>query len=530
MKCFELLKKCTESVSNTRAAFCLSAFPSRPAPQESPLHKCVVRLLNDRFPRLGLMFGACDSRHLGMFASLAAEKLSFCNTPVFGQHSAELQRTLTNTIAGRLALPKKFLWPTSSGGRKSGDNINQLLWSPKGGTHATHSVSLAGITSSTAVYSFEKGNRAVPQQGGGLLFDSITLSYVALLHTVKSQGLYRCGGSRTRLSGGSDLLDKLVIYCSDQVDPHLTAVARLLGFVHVRTLLTVVNKTARNYSLSVEELKEKIGEDLGNGLFPALVVGVFGSQCSGGVDPLEEMSQFCAATGVWFHIDASYGIFGLLQQEGEALGHSFSQADSVCVALSNPALPGGLARSPGSLSSVCLFVADTRKVAYCQRDLLEARTSTSYNHVRDTARDDAFGFALPTASPNGLLQLSVDLLCSDREKEMQHTQQCLATLQQLLHADGRFDCSISSSSFGFILFKFSFLSDEQTEQLADEWIRVLSEGDALMSLDVYVRVIVLQRRVWIALSTGVTSDNPVQDAKSVYDSLKCVADGACPSA
>lgn len=195
----------------------------------------------------------------------------------------------------------------------SADEVFRVHRSTPSTAHSPHSLSSSPSPPSASA--------SVSQVGGGVLHNSTVETYTTVLHTARLQALTRASGGAARFTGKDEEARhaaRLVIYCSDQVDPQLLHVARLLCFPHIRVLQTVFSPTAQNYALSMTELRRRVAEDLVAGLYPCIVVGVFGSALSAAVDPLSEMASFCGKAGIWFHIDASHGGASLLARETSA--------------------------------------------------------------------------------------------------------------------------------------------------------------------------------------------------------------------
>jgi len=85
----------------------------------------------------------------------------------------------------------------------------------------------------------------------------------------------------------------------------------------------------RRYRLDVPELERMIGQDLEQGLKPWLVVGSAGTTDTGAVDPVEEIAAAAQRHGLWFHLDAAYGGFFLLCEEGRQQLAGIERADSI---------------------------------------------------------------------------------------------------------------------------------------------------------------------------------------------------------
>ncbi|HKQ62170.1 MAG TPA: pyridoxal-dependent decarboxylase [Candidatus Polarisedimenticolaceae bacterium] len=79
-------------------------------------------------------------------------------------------------------------------------------------------------------------------------------------------------------------------------------------------------------------LRERIARDRAEGDQPFLVVGNAGTVATAAVDPLPEMAAIAAEHGLWFHVDAAYGGFGVLAPEAPAdLAAGLARADSIAV-------------------------------------------------------------------------------------------------------------------------------------------------------------------------------------------------------
>jgi aromatic-L-amino-acid decarboxylase len=102
--------------------------------------------------------------------------------------------------------------------------------------------------------------------------------------------------------------------------------------LHVAGLGSVRRRTVPmdgRYRLECDALAALIEADRQRGLNPWLVVGSAGTTDTGAVDPLERIAGVAGRYGLWFHLDAAYGGFFLLCEEGrEALG-SLNGADSI---------------------------------------------------------------------------------------------------------------------------------------------------------------------------------------------------------
>ena len=97
-----------------------------------------------------------------------------------------------------------------------------------------------------------------------------------------------------------------------------------LGAVQKR----IVPMDAR-YRLDAAALERLIKDDRARGLRPWLVVASAGTTDTGAVDPIEEIAGIADRHGLWLHLDAAYGGFFLLCDEGRRQLDGIERADSI---------------------------------------------------------------------------------------------------------------------------------------------------------------------------------------------------------
>ena len=83
------------------------------------------------------------------------------------------------------------------------------------------------------------------------------------------------------------------------------------------------------FRMRPEALSQAIAEDRARGLRPWLVVAAAGTTDTGAVDPLDAVAAIAARERCWFHVDAAYGGFFLLTDEGRRLLRGIERSDSV---------------------------------------------------------------------------------------------------------------------------------------------------------------------------------------------------------
>jgi aromatic-L-amino-acid decarboxylase len=117
-----------------------------------------------------------------------------------------------------------------------------------------------------------------------------------------------------------------VIYASEQVHHSVAKAALLAGFPE-RSLRAL--PTDERFRLRVDALEAAITEDRARGLTPFLVVASAGTTNTGAVDPLEEVAEISSREKLWMHVDAAYGGFFMLTEEGKRAMRGIERADSI---------------------------------------------------------------------------------------------------------------------------------------------------------------------------------------------------------
>jgi aromatic-L-amino-acid decarboxylase len=119
---------------------------------------------------------------------------------------------------------------------------------------------------------------------------------------------------------------KGVLYASDQAHHSVRRASRLAGFPPEN--VRVVPTDAR-YRIQTSVLREEIARDRAAGWTPFLIVANGGTTNTGAVDDLSDLSDLARAEGLWLHVDAAYGGFFLLTEDGRRALAGLDRADSV---------------------------------------------------------------------------------------------------------------------------------------------------------------------------------------------------------
>lgn len=123
-------------------------------------------------------------------------------------------------------------------------------------------------------------------------------------------------------------IERSVIYLSEQAHHSVDKAIRIagLGECVIRHL-----PLDEKYRIIPNALARQIAEDQGAGLNPFLMVASAGTTDVGAVDPLAQIGDIAAANGLWYHIDAAYGGFFLLTEEGSTKLRGIERSDSVVI-------------------------------------------------------------------------------------------------------------------------------------------------------------------------------------------------------
>ena len=81
--------------------------------------------------------------------------------------------------------------------------------------------------------------------------------------------------------------------------------------------------------LDMEALARAVSADRAAGFNPIAVCANAGTASTGAIDPLEAVADFCEAEGTWMHVDAAYGGFVVLTEQGKEILCGIERADSI---------------------------------------------------------------------------------------------------------------------------------------------------------------------------------------------------------
>ncbi|MCE2481412.1 MAG: aminotransferase class I/II-fold pyridoxal phosphate-dependent enzyme [Alphaproteobacteria bacterium] len=145
-------------------------------------------------------------------------------------------------------------------------------------------------------------------------------------------GLLTSGGSAASLDAfvaareSAGHPERATVYMSDQSHSAHVRAARIIG---IRPECIRLLPSDDRFRLDVDALARAVAEDRDAGFNPIAVCANAGASSTGAIDPLEAMADYCEAEGVWLHVDAAYGGFAVVTEDGKKLLHGIERADSI---------------------------------------------------------------------------------------------------------------------------------------------------------------------------------------------------------
>ena len=199
-------------------------------------------------------------------------------------------------------VPSSPTWPgVVADYLSAGFNINSCTWLVSSGTSQLELV----------VVDWLRGWIGYPETAGGLLTSGGSAASVEALVAA-------------RMAAGHP--ERPTMYMSDQAHSALKRAAVIVG---VRRENVRLVRSDDDFRIDMAELRRRVNEDRANGLQPVAVCANAGTTSTGAVDPLAAMVDYCASEGIWLHVDAAYGGFSLVTEEGKELLDGIERADSV---------------------------------------------------------------------------------------------------------------------------------------------------------------------------------------------------------
>lgn len=145
-------------------------------------------------------------------------------------------------------------------------------------------------------------------------------------------GLFTTGGAAASLDAfvaareAAGHPERATVYMSDQSHSVISRAAMIIG---VRPECIRIVPSDTHTRLDMDALACAVAEDRAAGFNPIAVCANAGAANTGAIDPLEAMADFCEAEGIWLHVDAAYGGFAIVTEQGKKLLRGIERADSI---------------------------------------------------------------------------------------------------------------------------------------------------------------------------------------------------------
>lgn len=173
---------------------------------------------------------------------------------------------------------------------------------------------------------------------GAVRMENMLLRWVADLvgYPAAAGGHIASGGSIATLAAiaaardahvlkGADL-PTAVVYLTSQAHHCIEKALRIAGLAEVQLRRVPMDDRFR---MRTDALEQLIAADRHEGLRPWLVIAAAGTTDTGAVDPLDAIATIAERERCWFHVDAAYGGFFLLTDDGQRALHGIERSDSV---------------------------------------------------------------------------------------------------------------------------------------------------------------------------------------------------------
>lgn len=158
------------------------------------------------------------------------------------------------------------------------------------------------------------------ESGGGVLTSGGSLGNLTALLAARQA---RAPETRDRgLAHG----EPLCILASTEVHYSIERAAQIMGLG--REAVVAVQSDAR-YRAVPSDVHRAVADARRRGLRPIALCASAGATGAGAMDPLDELADVCARTGLWFHVDGAHGASALLSPRYRALTQGIARADSV---------------------------------------------------------------------------------------------------------------------------------------------------------------------------------------------------------
>lgn len=117
-----------------------------------------------------------------------------------------------------------------------------------------------------------------------------------------------------------------VVYLTTQAHHAVDKALRIAGMGEAPLRYVELDERFR---MRPDALARAIAEDRAAGLRPWMIVAAAGATDTGAVDPLDAIADVAEREGCWLHVDAAYGGFFMMTEDGQRVMHGIHRSDSV---------------------------------------------------------------------------------------------------------------------------------------------------------------------------------------------------------
>lgn len=175
-----------------------------------------------------------------------------------------------------------------------------------------------------AVLNWMKEIMGYPRSAGAVLVSGGSVANLVCLGAMRHTTLQR----KDRTHGFYDESAPFVIYTSTEGHSCIQKAVEILGFGSQNLHKIPVDA---DFRMDLAALRAQIDQDRQSGLRPACIAASAGTVNTGAIDPLGAIADLCAAEGMWFHIDGSYGGVGILAEQTNGMYQGIERADSIAI-------------------------------------------------------------------------------------------------------------------------------------------------------------------------------------------------------
>nr|POF14829.1 tyrosine/dopa decarboxylase 3 [Quercus suber] len=132
--------------------------------------------------------------------------------------------------------------------------------------------------------------------GGGVLQGTTSEAILCTLAAARDQMLNR---------SGSEKMEKLVVYGSDQTHSELQKAAQIAG-IQTKNFRAIKTTKSNSFGICPNSLKDAVHADVEAGLVPFFLCATVGTTSTNAIDPIGPLCEVAKDFNIWVHVDAAY--------------------------------------------------------------------------------------------------------------------------------------------------------------------------------------------------------------------------------